>query len=119
MMKQSFGADRVLEILYPTDDMETIVAVINQITQDSAIFNRRLSISSNFDGNILKNVKILAGATVKLEHLLGVKPLWRIILTQVGNGVITDIPSEWNDKTISIKNNGLEEVTLTIFVVRE
>ena len=66
-----------------------------------------------------KDIVILAGSTLGIQHFLGVIPKWRIILRQTGNGVITDVSSEWNTKTISLKNNGAEDVTLTVLIARE
>jgi hypothetical protein len=68
---------------------------------------------------VAKDVVIASGATVKIQHFLGVIPKWRIILRQTGNGVITDVPSEWNTKTISLKNNGAESVTISVLIARE
>jgi hypothetical protein len=99
--------------------IESVILKVNELITNYNSFTKSLSIQSNFDGYIAEDVIFAIGATVKIQHFLGIKPKWRIILLQVGNGVLTDIPSEWNDKTISLKNNGAVEVTATIFIARE
>lgn len=99
--------------------LEDIISRTNDLIADYNNFTKFISIQSNFDGYIAENVVIPIASTVKIQHFLGVKPKWRIILRQVGNGVITDIPSEWTDKFITLRNNGAEEVTLSVFIARE
>lgn len=87
---------------------------------DAFIFqSAAISIDSNFNGYIARDVTIAAGDTVKIQHFLGVIPKWRIILRQTGNGVVSDIPLEWNIKTISLKNNGAETVVISVLIARE
>jgi hypothetical protein len=117
--RQGTGSDRILRYLEKTDDLREVIDVVNQITQESSVFTKRLSFSYSFNGYIAKDVEIAAGATVKIQHFLGTKPLYRLILNQVGNGVITDIPSDWDNKVISIKNNGGERVILSLLIARE
>ena len=98
---------------------EEIVTRLNLLISEYTTTLKALSFKANFDGFIAEDVKIPSTSLLKIQHFLGVKPKWRIILRQVGNGVITDIPSEWNDKVISLYNNGAVEVTLTVFIARE
>lgn len=81
---------------------------------DSALNN--LTLADNFNASI-KEVTIPAGATIDIPHGLSIVPKYRIILRQEGNGLITDDQtSPWNDKTISLKNNGVVNVNLTVMI---
>lgn len=100
-------------------DLSKVIEYYNKLAKGINFFNKFISIQSNFDGYIAKDVKIPASSSVQIQHFLGVIPKWRIILRQVGNGVITDIPSEWTTQVVSLKNNGAEEVTLSVFIARE
>lgn len=99
--------------------IEDVISGVNTLITEYNTFTKSISIQSNFDGYIAEDVTIPATDSLKIQHFLGVKPKWRIILRQTGNGVITDIPSEWTDKVISLYNNGVVEVTLTILIARE
>jgi hypothetical protein len=99
--------------------LDRVIASFNELVTSYNYFNKSISLQSNFDGYIAENIVFAIGEEVKIQHFLGIKPKWRIILKQVGNGVLTDIPSEWDDKTITLKNNGAVEVTATIFIARE
>lgn len=103
----------------PEATLGEAITILNKLIEEQNQLNKSLSIQSNFDGFIAENVKIPATSSLKIQHFLGVKPKWRIILKQEGNGVITDIPSEWNNEVISLFNNGAVEVTLSIFIARE
>jgi hypothetical protein len=98
---------------------EQVITALNKVITGYSHALKTLSIQANFDGFIAENVVIKATSKVSIQHFLGVKPKWRILLRQVGNGVITDIPSEWNDKVITLYNNGAVEVTLAVFIARE
>lgn len=79
----------------------------------------KISISSGFNGYIAENVVVPASNTLQIEHFLGVKPKWRIILRQEGNGLITDVFEDWTTTYITLKNNGIEDVTLSLLISRE
>ena len=100
-------------------EMEEIKTRLNDLIDAFVFQASAISIDSNFNGFIARDVTILAGETARIQHFLGVIPKWRIILRQTGNGVITDVPSEWNTKTIVLKNNGAESVTLSLLIARE
>lgn len=116
---REFKSDKDMTLLKDTASVEEIISSVNDMANFLSFFTRSISFQSNFDGYIAENVDIAIGATVNIEHFLGVKPKWRIILRQVGNGVISDIPSDWSDKVISLKNNGAEAVTISVFIARE
>lgn len=84
-------------------------------------FNRvlkTLSFTKNFQCSILE-VSFTTGETKIISHLLGVRPKYRIILRQEGNGVLSDIPSRWDDKVAVIINNGAVTVNATIIFLKE
>lgn len=118
-MSPSFRSDSDISELPDESSQGEVIFTLNKLLNSYNVFNRSISIQSNFDGFIAEDVEIAAGATANIQHFLGIKPKWRIILRQVGNGVITDIPSDWSDKVISLKNNGAEAVTISVFIARE
>lgn len=92
---------------------------LNELINDHNFLSKNLSFQSNFNGQIIENVKFAAGETLTIQHKLGILPRYRIILRQEGNGVLEDIPSGWNNFQIQMKNNGAVSVTATIMLVRE
>lgn len=100
-------------------DISDVIEKINTITAFINYFNKNLSLRGDFNCYIAEDVQIAAGASVTISHYLGVKPRHRLILNQVGNGVIEDTPSGWNNKFITLKNRGSETVTITVMIVRE
>ena len=86
-------------------------------------FSKSISFQSNFDGYIatvrFPPVTDPSLGVVKIQHFLGITPKWRVILKQEGNGVLSDIPSEWNENLITMKNNGSVAVTASILIARE
>ena len=100
-------------------DIADIVTALNDTITYINAFNKLTSLQSSFDCYMAKDVKITAGASIKIQHFLGITPKWRIILRQEGNGVISDIPSGWNTEYITLKNNGAETVTISAMIVRE
>ena len=114
----SFLKNKELSGIASGSSLEEAIINVNVLIAEYSRVMKALSFKSNFDGLIVEDVVIPANSFIRISHLLGVKPKWRIILRQVGNGVITDIPSEWDDKVISLYNNGAVEVTLTVFIAR-
>ncbi len=98
--------------------LEEVITGFNELVNDYNRFNKLLSFQSNFDGYIAE-VYLAAGETKTISHFLGVIPKYRIILRQEGNGVISDIPSGWTDKAITIINNGVVAITATLLIARE
>lgn len=111
--------NRELEYLSEGEDPSEAVSKINTLIDAYTSTLRSLSFMANFDGYVAKDIVFKAGETINIEHFLGTIPKFRIILRQVGNGVLTDIPSVWDNKVISLKNNGAEEVTATLLIARE
>lgn len=103
---------------------EETIQGINKLINHFNFVNKFVSFQSNFDGKIISVTipPVTDTATlgvIKIEHFLGVTPKWRVILRQEGNGVISDIPSGWNENIITIKNNGSEQVKLSLLIARE
>jgi hypothetical protein len=99
-------------------DLEEVIIRFNELASLTDFLFKSLSFDSNFNGYIT-TVTIPATSNIQVQHFLGVRPKYRIILNQTGNGVITDIPLEWTDKVISIRNNGSVEVVVTLLIARE
>lgn len=78
--------------------------------------------SENFVSFIAKDIVIASGETASipngfLSQSRGLIPTQRIIVRQVGNGVLTD--GDWTREYVEIKNNGAEEVTASIVFLWE
>lgn len=71
-----------------------------------------------FDGSILEDIVIPAGAQVAVSHKLSVVPKYRVILRHTGNIDITD-GTIWDDKQVSFKNNGGSSATISVVVLKE
>lgn len=104
-----------------TDELplEDVIKGVNELIDEHNFVTKNLSLQVNFNGQIIENIAFAAGETRTIPHGLGIKPKYRVILGQVGNGVLDDIPSGWNNFSIQMKNNGAVSVTATIMLVRE
>lgn len=76
-------------------------------------------------GQIIE-VTMAAGTEVRISHLLGSVPKYRIILGQSGNGVISDAKGKdangtekWTKKFITLKNNGASAQDIIVLVCKE
>jgi hypothetical protein len=102
-----------------TTDPEELKTRLNDLV-DAVVFQTgNAALEATFNSYVAKDVLIGAGVTLAIQHFLGVIPKWRIILRQTGNGVITDVSSDWNTRSISLKNNGTEDVIISVLIVRE
>lgn len=109
-------------ILAKLSSLATIDDIINQHNELIDSFNflvTKISLSENFDGQIIENIVFSAGEDKVINHKLGKTPKFRFILRQEGNGVLSDTPSGWNANQIKIMNNGSVSVTATIMLLRE
>lgn len=107
-----------LPTLEESSDQGQIIDAVNRITDSYNFSTKFISFQSNFDGYVT-NVTLPATSNVAVQHFLGVTPKFRVILRQEGNGVISDIPSGWDDKVITLRNNGSVEVRITVLIARE
>ena len=78
---------------------------------------RKLSFEDNLEGFTVKDLKIKANDDVTIQNKLTFVPKQYIITSQVGNGLVTKTGS-WTQSQLYLKNNGNEEVTITIFFMR-
>jgi hypothetical protein len=99
------------------DEVEK-VDTLNELIDAFNFLNSKISLKQNFDGEII-SVTFKASETKTIPHKLGKVPGGRIIIKQEGNGVLSDIPSKWTEKSIQMINNGAVTVTATILIVRE
>lgn len=99
-------------------ELSQVIDATNKLIESYNFLNKFISFQSNFDGYVT-NVTLPATTEVRVQHFLGVTPKFRVILRQEGNGVLSDIPSEWNDKYIVMRNNGAVTVSATILIARE
>lgn len=99
-------------------EQDELIKQINVLIESFNFLNTRISLKDNFDGDMV-SVAFSAGETKTIPHKLGKVPGGRIIIKQEGNGVLSDIPSGWNSKSIQMINNGAVSVTATLFIVRE
>lgn len=98
---------------------EEVLKETNELIDKFNFLIKHISLSQNFDGQMLENVEFAAGEDKEIYHKLGIRPKYRIILRQEGNGVLSDTPSGWNKYKIQIKNNGASSVKATILLVKE
>ena len=115
MIKQALGAMKEITKVEGDGQVER---VLNSLIESHNFLNTKFSIKNNTDSQLLK-ITFAAGERKKIAHSLGVVPLYRIILRQEGNGVISDIPSGWTKNTIELINNGAVSVTVIIAILRE
>ena len=99
--------------------LDELVEAYNELADSFNFLIKHISFKENFDGQIIENIKFKAGESKRIPHGLGIRPKHRIILNQVGNGVLSDVPFGWNQYHIEIKNHGAGEVTATLMLVKE
>jgi len=101
------------------NSQDQVVEAYNDLVDKFNFLIKHISLRENFDGHILENVEFEAGEEKTIYHRLGIRPQYRLVLLQEGNGVLSDTPSGWNKHQIKIKNNGAVKVTATIMLVKE
>jgi hypothetical protein len=100
-------------------DLDQTQESLNIFQETFTNFTKSISLQSNFNAFIATNVSINPSESARIQHFLGVIPKWRVILRQTGNGVVTDVNTEWNETYITLKNNGTEVVVISVFIARE
>jgi hypothetical protein len=115
--KQTRSSFEIRE-LEPESELPKVIEEYNEMVKYLNFLTKQLSLQSNFDGQVI-SVEIPATTNLRISHRLGVVPKYRIILRQEGNGLLTDIPLEWSDKFITIRNNGAVVVKATIILLKE
>ncbi len=53
-----------------------------------------------------------------IPHGLRGIPLYRLILRQTGNGIVTDLNSAWTERSVGFTNESANELVLTIKLFR-
>lgn len=71
------------------------------------------SLDKDVKGEILV-ITFAPNETKIISHGLGAIPQYRLILRQTGNAVITDVNTNWTDKSIGLLNNSTIAVTITL-----
>lgn len=114
-MKTTRNVLELKEIIDTPEDLESFKELYNSNIVELNFILSRLMLDSNLDADI-KTVTIGANSTSKVSHNLKVKPKYRIILKQVGGGLITD--SAYSPTTIELTNNGATDCELTVAILR-
>jgi hypothetical protein len=104
--------------LEPESELPLVIEEYNEMVKYLNFLIKSLSLQSNFDGQVI-DVEIDATTNKRIYHKLGIVPKYRLILRQEGNGLLSDIPLEWNDKFVTIRNNGAVQVKATILLLKE
>ncbi len=76
----------------------------------------RLNLTENFEAFRQDDIVIAAGATVNITNALTIIPSSRLIVKQVGNGLVTD--GDWNANVLQLINNGAVPVTISVIFYR-
>lgn len=92
--------------------LELVADMLNGKKVTLPIFDG-FSLDKHLKGEILEFI-LAPNESKVIPHGLRAIPLYRIILRQTGNAVITDEDAEWTDKTVGFKNNSAVSVELTI-----
>jgi len=77
----------------------------------------KLNFEDNVEHQLLEDKVIIAGSTVSIENKLTFIPSKYIIVSQEGNGLVTKTGT-WTNKTMYLKNNGAQNVTISVLFMR-
>jgi hypothetical protein len=98
--------------------LEDVISEWGKMVDQLNFLSRNFSIQSNFNCQVL-DLEFSASEQKRVFHRLGSVPRYRLILRQEGNGLITDVPLEWTDNYITLKNNGAVAVKITVALLKE
>jgi hypothetical protein len=76
----------------------------------------KLNFSDNFQAYHTESLDIASGATIQITNPLPFVPQSRLIVKQVGNGLVTD--GAWDRQVLEMINNGPDPVTVSIIFFR-
>lgn len=96
---------------------EEFITIYNDLVNELNHVLTHLALDSNFNSEVISDIVIEAGETVRLGHSLSKVPQYRMILRQVGNGLVTD--GDFTEKYVELVNNGLEQIQITVGLFRE
>lgn len=101
-----------------TEDLENkLVKYYNTLIDELNVGLSRLTFEDNFNAQIVE-ITLPANTEREVSHSLKVRPKYKIVLKQRGNGVIEDSTKSWDDKRIWLVNNSGNEITATIAILR-
>tara|TARA_R110000744_G_scaffold371682_2_gene482856 strand:- start:298 stop:645 length:348 start_codon:yes stop_codon:yes gene_type:complete len=96
-------------------EVSEVISNLNETIVELNFIIRQLTMS-NLDGEI-KSVTIPASGKLVVSHRLKTIPRHRIILKQVGGGLITD--SQFTSNYIELNNSGVTDANITIIILKE
>ena len=96
-------------------DVEEIKRVYNDNITELNYILRNLTLS-NLDGEIV-TVTIPALSSLRINHKLRLIPKYRIILKQIGGGLIRDL--EYTPTYIELENTGADDAIITLIIVKD
>ena len=76
----------------------------------------RLNLLENFEAFRVEDLEIASGATGVITNALPIIPSSRIIVRQVGNGLVSD--GVWDINILRLINNGPDTVTVSVIFYR-
>ena len=98
----------------PSFDAETFKRNMDLLND---LFLNGLTLSGNFSGQILADIKLpAAGTEVAIAHKLNVAPKYRIILRQ--KGLVLDGDTPWNERNIYLKSGSGADELVTVLLLR-
>lgn len=108
----------IVELAELGDSIKTIedakISLNESITELNYIL-RNLTLL-NLDGEIITTT-IPASGTLRVPHKLGIVPKYKILLKQVGGGLVTDI--EFTRNYVELSNAGGTDAEITIIIVKD
>lgn len=72
----------------------------------------------NLAGQVLRDVDLPSGQSVRVSHNLKITPKYRIILRQIDGGLVVDGDDDWTDKYVYLKNTGGTDSIVTVLLLR-
>lgn len=86
----------------------------NSFTELNRLLSDGMDIEKLIGGQIIE-VDFIASETKKISHNMRKIPRGKLVIKQIGNGVITD-GDPWDDKSIILVNNTSSAIKLTIIL---
>ncbi len=83
----------------------------------------KLTFEDNMESFKAQDIEITSGKTVSISNKLTFIPSKYIIVSQEGHGIVTktvspDTGRGWDNKSVFLKNNGPDKVTITVIFMR-
>lgn len=83
----------------------------------------KLTFEDNMESFKVQDLEITSGRTASISNKLTFVPSKYIIVSQEGHGIVTkdknpDTGREWDNKSVFLKNNGPDTVTITVIFMR-